>query len=243
VDIHFTFTVAVPAGRLAPAGPVDSPVRPAGSCHGDPVTPETDPDPEPDSEPDLTLGPATRMLWRAPDSVHFELGSCAVVVDGLPAPLIRRDASPLGSAEPHPDVAPANASAKHPPITPETYFCIRTLSTRPASRVTGPALRFAPSAYHREIEPINRRFSLRIVGGQSCLHKLRLLPLLPASKWGGLTVSALRLGHGRRSQGRLALNAARVLVSAVESWCSAMLVPSEDFDLALTCQSRNSFSS
>ena len=59
-------------------------------------------DADPASDPELTLGPATRMLWRAPDSVHFELGGCAVVVDGLPAPLIRRVASPVPTTEPEP---------------------------------------------------------------------------------------------------------------------------------------------
>lgn len=31
----------------------------------------------------LRLGPATRMLWRTPESVHLELGSRGVVVEGL----------------------------------------------------------------------------------------------------------------------------------------------------------------
>ncbi len=53
-------------------------------------------------DPQLTLGPATRMLWRAPDSVHFELGGHAVVVDGLSARLIRRVASPVPTRDPEP---------------------------------------------------------------------------------------------------------------------------------------------
>ncbi|MDT4914719.1 MAG: hypothetical protein QOC66_3847 [Pseudonocardiales bacterium] len=44
---------------------------------------------------ELTLGPATRLLWRSPDSVHLELGSSAVVVEGLPVALLRRVASPV----------------------------------------------------------------------------------------------------------------------------------------------------
>jgi hypothetical protein len=43
---------------------------------------------------DLALGPATRLLWRGPDSVHLELGSRAVVVTGLDAEVIRQVASP-----------------------------------------------------------------------------------------------------------------------------------------------------
>ncbi|MGI8677575.1 MAG: hypothetical protein ACR2LX_02590 [Jatrophihabitans sp.] len=44
--------------------------------------------------PHYVLGPATRLLWRSPDSVHLELGSRAVVVDGLPARVISRVAAP-----------------------------------------------------------------------------------------------------------------------------------------------------
>jgi bacteriocin biosynthesis cyclodehydratase domain-containing protein len=39
------------------------------------------------------LGPATRLLWRSPESVHLELGDRAVVVDGLPTDLVRRIAA------------------------------------------------------------------------------------------------------------------------------------------------------
>ena len=42
------------------------------------------------------------MFWRAPESVHFELGSHAVVVDGLPTSLIRRVASPVPPRGPLP---------------------------------------------------------------------------------------------------------------------------------------------
>jgi bacteriocin biosynthesis cyclodehydratase domain-containing protein len=52
--------------------------------------------------PELALGPATRMLWRSPGSVHLELGSRAVVVDGLPPEVVRRVASPLPPREPAP---------------------------------------------------------------------------------------------------------------------------------------------
>jgi hypothetical protein len=50
--------------------------------------------------PELTLGPATRLFWRTPDSIHLELGGSAVVVEGLPAALLRRVASPVAPAEP-----------------------------------------------------------------------------------------------------------------------------------------------
>jgi hypothetical protein len=64
---------------------------------------------EPD--PDLALGPGTRMLWRSPETVHFELGSRGVVVDGLPAPVIRRVAAPQPNTEPRPATdAPTRAA-------------------------------------------------------------------------------------------------------------------------------------
>jgi hypothetical protein len=59
---------------------------------------------------DVVLGPATRLLWRGPDTVHLEMGSRAVVVDGLPAPVLRRVASPVAPAEPPPPLA---AGARH----------------------------------------------------------------------------------------------------------------------------------
>jgi hypothetical protein len=40
------------------------------------------------------------MLWRSPESVQLELGSSAVVVEGLPPTLVRRVASPLPPREP-----------------------------------------------------------------------------------------------------------------------------------------------
>jgi bacteriocin biosynthesis cyclodehydratase domain-containing protein len=45
------------------------------------------------SATELGLGPATRLLWRSPESVHLELGDRAVVVDGLPTDLVRRVAA------------------------------------------------------------------------------------------------------------------------------------------------------
>jgi hypothetical protein len=53
-------------------------------------------------EGEFALGPATRMLWRSPHSIHFELGSRGVVVDGLPTQVIRHVASPARPSEPPP---------------------------------------------------------------------------------------------------------------------------------------------
>ena len=49
---------------------------------------------EPADAGDLALGPATRLLWRGPDTVHLELGSQAVVVAGLDPEVIRQVAAP-----------------------------------------------------------------------------------------------------------------------------------------------------
>ncbi len=58
-------------------------------CEREPVQPV-----EPvDGDPQFMLGPATRLLWRAPDSIHLEMGARAVLVEGLPVPLVRRVAS------------------------------------------------------------------------------------------------------------------------------------------------------
>jgi len=56
-----------------------------GLCHRDPVSDA--------SAAELSLGPATRLLWRSPESVHLELGDHALVVDGLPTDLVRRIAA------------------------------------------------------------------------------------------------------------------------------------------------------
>ena len=37
---------------------------------------------------ELTLTPATRLLWRAPDSVHLERPGHSVIVDGLPPAVV-----------------------------------------------------------------------------------------------------------------------------------------------------------
>ncbi len=63
---------------------------------------------------ELGLSPAARLFWRSPESVHLELGSRAVVVDGLPARLIRRIAAPApppADADPVGVVEPAAAGA------------------------------------------------------------------------------------------------------------------------------------
>jgi hypothetical protein len=100
-------------------------------------------DPVSSAEPsaDLALGPATRMLWRSPDSVHFELGSHAVLVEGLPTPLIRRVASPVAAAGPQP---PMDDGARHAltTLTEAGYLWLRP-SGPDDSRVAAPEPRLA----------------------------------------------------------------------------------------------------
>jgi hypothetical protein len=84
---------------------VDNSGRPNRACERDRVPADRRLDPA-----ELTLGPATRLLWRAPGAVHLELGSVGVVVDGLPIPLIRRVATPLPPQTPAPLL---DESARH----------------------------------------------------------------------------------------------------------------------------------
>jgi hypothetical protein len=79
----------------------------AGLCDRGPVTPA---DPA-----DVVLSPAARLLWRSPDSVQFELGSRAVVVDGLPAELVRHVAAPPPIARPARRSRPVQTTAFEPP--------------------------------------------------------------------------------------------------------------------------------
>jgi hypothetical protein len=82
---------------------VENPICPETVCDGDRVSTA-------EPSPDLALGPATRLLWRSPDSVHLELGSSAVVVEGMPLSLLRRVASPTGAAEAPPAI---DEAARH----------------------------------------------------------------------------------------------------------------------------------
>jgi hypothetical protein len=61
------------------------------------------------------LGPATRLLWRSPETVHLELGGRAVLIDGLPVPLVRR-------------IASRNAPAGPPPVDAESRRALDALT-------------------------------------------------------------------------------------------------------------------
>ncbi|WP_375490034.1 thiamine biosynthesis protein ThiF [uncultured Jatrophihabitans sp.] len=68
------------------------------------------------------LAPATRLLWRSPTAVHLELGSRAVLVEGLPVPLIQRVA---GARPPVPDTT-RDAGAAMP--DPDARHALRALA-------------------------------------------------------------------------------------------------------------------
>ncbi len=82
------------------------------------------------------LAPATRLLWRSPAAVHLELGSRAVVVEGLPGAVIAQLAS-RPTAPPPPRVVPDD----------DTRHALRTLAEagylwrRPAKATTDPGER------------------------------------------------------------------------------------------------------
>lgn len=88
---------------------MDNPRAPAAVCKRGTVRGA-----DSDLKLDLMLSPATRLLWRAPDSIHLRLGSREVVVDGLPTQFVHRVASP-GPADT--TAPPLDASARHALVT------------------------------------------------------------------------------------------------------------------------------
>lgn len=115
---------------------------------------------EPSTE--FTLGPATRMLWRSPESVHLEIGTRAVVVDGLPPEVVRRVASPLPAREPLPplDAGAAQALAA---LADAGYLWPRSSSTddprlaAPAPRLAGELAALAARHGERASEVLSGR--------------------------------------------------------------------------------------
>lgn len=68
---------------------------------------------------DYMLAPATRLLWRSPSAVHLELGSRAVLVEGLPVSVIRQVAT-----RPRAEVDQAMELA----VSPEAGHALRALA-------------------------------------------------------------------------------------------------------------------
>jgi bacteriocin biosynthesis cyclodehydratase domain-containing protein len=136
--------------------------------------------------PELTLGPATRLLWRSPESVQLQLGGAldgdAVIVDGLPAPVIARIASPTVPRQPPPPVGePVRAALtaladagflwpRHPPGEADPRLA------PPSPRLAGQLTSLAPR--HREaaaqVLAARRYATVQVTGGS------RLVPHLAA---------------------------------------------------------------
>lgn len=72
------------------------------------------------------LNPAVRLLWRAERTVQLELGSAAVVVDGISPPVVRRLLSSTGAAPPATD--PATDPVTDPVTDPASRHALRTLA-------------------------------------------------------------------------------------------------------------------
>lgn len=127
------------------------------------------------------LGPATRLLWRSTDTVHLEMGSRSVVVEGLAPALVTRIASrapvPVAAA-----VMPAERRVLDT-LTRSGYLWTRTDSddvrrVPPAPRL-GPELT-ALAARHGEhaVELLDARHNASIVihgRGRAAAHLAALL--------------------------------------------------------------------
>lgn len=96
----------------------------------------------PEAAEDLTLTPATRLLWRSPDSVHLERSGRGVIVNGLPPAVVAQLAAADPPARPQPPL-----DARLVPVltrlTEAGYLWPRAKAGRPDPRVAAPAPRLA----------------------------------------------------------------------------------------------------
>ena len=101
-------------------------------------------EPEP-ALPDLMLSPATRLLWRSPEAIHLELGSRAVLVEGLPVSLVRRVASPQPAGRPPHEGMPADDASRHAltALAEAGYLWPRATEDEDDPRVAPPSPRLA----------------------------------------------------------------------------------------------------
>lgn len=91
---------------------------------------------------EFVLGPATRLLWRSPDTVHLELGSEAVLVEGLPLPVLSRIAS-REPAGPPAAVDATTSEALHELADAGYLWARRPDPAEPDDRLIPPAPRLA----------------------------------------------------------------------------------------------------
>jgi len=144
---------------------------------------------------DLTLTPATRLLWRSPDSVHLERAGSGVVVDGLPPAVVADLAAPERPGRSRPAIE-GRLTARLAPVLERLveagYLWSRARAGRPDPRVAAPVPRLAGqltslSARHgaSAAHLLNaRRYATVEVTGRS-----RLVPSIAA------VVAAAGVGH------------------------------------------------
>ncbi|MBN9620687.1 MAG: thiamine biosynthesis protein ThiF [Actinobacteria bacterium] len=173
---------------------------------------------------DVMLGPATRLLWRAPDSVQLELGEHAVVVEGLPVEVVRRVAARSGpAAEPTVGVS-RTAGGVLDPLTEAGYLWPRAtdpddLRLAPGSpRLAGELAALATQHGDRAAAVLadRRRARVQVEGGGRMLAAVA--SVLAAAGVGQLTCVAA--GTARLTQtapgGLTAADEGRPLAAAAE---------------------------
>ncbi len=151
----------------------------------EPGSPDPDPtDPAVPDPVDLVLGPATRLLWRTPDSVHLELGGRAVIVEGLPQQTIgRMVAREVVPGTPVPPLEPAGRRAMDslseagflwPRPGPEARAHFAPPSARLHGELTALAIRHGERA--AELLDARRYYSVVVFGdGRAAAHLAALL--------------------------------------------------------------------
>jgi hypothetical protein len=152
--------------------------------------------------PDLILGPATRLLWRSPDAVHLELGSRAVIVEGLPPRLV----SHVATQAPTSGVPAVDAAVRHAlaALAEAGYLWLRPSgsddvrlappSPRLASELTALAARHGERA--AELLSARRHASVAVHGsGRAAAHLAALLAAAGVGRVHCVADGAVRLFH------------------------------------------------
>lgn len=146
----------------------------------------------------LRLGPATRLLWRSPESVHFELGSRGVVVEGLPPGLVgllasRSVPAHLGEVRLHTDESQALAKLvqagflwTRAPDGAEGDFRLAAPAPRLARELTATATRYGEAA----ADVLHARRAASVVVSGSTAVAVHLAALLAAAGVGRVSCSA-----------------------------------------------------
>jgi hypothetical protein len=151
---------------------------------------------------DLVLGPATRLLWRSPDAVHLELGSHAVIVEGLPPQLVSHVATQLP-----PDGVPAvDPGARHAltSLADAGYLWPRPTDpddcrlAPPAPRLAGELTALAARHGERAAELLSARRHASVVvhgSGRTGAHLAALLAAAGVGRVHCVTNGSVRLFH------------------------------------------------